>query len=290
MDRLRHIRASKETTSLRTDFVLWAKNAGRDFRTVLYQFDRVVPAEYIGRKLLVDDYSTDSTRQIAKQHGWTIIPNEGSGISDGANTALKYVEMEQFVSLEQDVVLAKDWWRNIPKLLKGKTVVASGVRLPNRPKALHILQRLVTERYRAQKGFTLYGKTLDNTIYKTEAIRELGGFPCPYIGAGVDTVLAKMVDNAGYSWKVDFDTRSTHLRTGLWDELRHYFWYGRCHRKLMCELGEHAPSFLHVLGVTGFSPIRGIQLAIQGKAWQIAYIYPLIRLCGFAGILRGYLP
>lgn len=73
-------------------------------------------------------------------------------------------------------------------------------------------------------AFTL-GKALDNTIYKTEIIKRLGGFPKMRVNAGVETILAYMVTEAGYYWVVDYNTQSTHLRSGLRQELNHQEWY-----------------------------------------------------------------
>ncbi|NIW13622.1 MAG: glycosyltransferase, partial [Candidatus Thorarchaeota archaeon] len=92
----------------------------------------------------VDDDSVDDTREIAKSFGWQVFFNEGKGISSGANTALKHVTSDFFVSFEQDLLLAWDWWEKIPRLLKGeKVAVASGVRVPNQPEALRKLQEYI---------------------------------------------------------------------------------------------------------------------------------------------------
>ncbi len=65
---------------------------------------------------MADDASSDGTQNIASSFGWSVIPNKGHGISDGANTALEAVTSDFFISFEQDLLLAPDWWQKIPPL------------------------------------------------------------------------------------------------------------------------------------------------------------------------------
>lgn len=53
-----------------------------------------------------------------------------------------------------------------------------------------------------REAFT-FGKTLDNTIYRTKVIKALGGFPHTNSGAGVDTILVYRLQKAGYHWAVE---------------------------------------------------------------------------------------
>ncbi len=173
------------------DLVMWAKNGAKTLPTVLKRIQEVIDNKFVRERIIIDDDSTDSTRNIAESFGWVVIPNEGKGIGDGANTALRNVKSDYFASFEQDLVLARDWWQKIPrKLLDPKVVIASGVRLPNKPLALRKLQEYAMESYEKDEkggGFFPFAKSLDNTIYKTEIIRKLGGFPRLSVSAGVIT-------------------------------------------------------------------------------------------------------
>lgn len=272
---------------------MWTKNGEQSLPRVLSQVDEVIPQECIHNKIMVDDCSTDKTVDVGKDFNWIVYKNPSSGISSGANIGLSYVDCSFFISMEQDILLATNWWDKIPELLENeKVAIASGVRITNNPIAVRKLQEYTTERYRREtqhKTSFLYGKTLDNTIYKTEILRKLGGFPKLKINAGVDTVLAKKINDCGMRWLVDFDVKSIHLRRGLYQELKHYYWYGLCYKELRRELGETIDSFWHVLLRSGFSPMRGLQIAYKQKCWQISYVYPLIRFSILLGIVGGYL-
>ena len=260
---------------MKVDLVMWTKNGEKTLLAVLNRISLVIPSENVGNRIIVDDDSVDRTRRIARLFGWKVVDNEGSGISDGANTALKHVETEYFASFEQDVLLNWGWWDSIPPFLKDSDVaVASGVRLPVFSKSLFKISEYSLEKAR-RLGFP-YFKTLDNTIYKTSVIRGLGGFPKTRMN--VDTVLAKQIKGTGFKWVVDADTVSIHLKSVL-DEVKSQYFYGkfgeRCNAKTVMR--------------TAFSPIRGLQVAWKKKHCQIMFIYPLLRLSHFLGVLRRYL-
>jgi GT2 family glycosyltransferase len=131
-----------------------------------------------------------------------------------------------------------------PSFLESPNVgAASGMRFASEPRGVKALQLYVAKKYRGEANlsswlrtrrnaaFTL-GSTLDNTIYKTLAVRAVGGFPKIKVNAGVDTTLAYRLRQAGYSWVVDYDVQSVHLRGGLMHELRHQYWYGMQTREI----------------------------------------------------------
>ena len=259
--------------------------------SVLDRIENVIPLKFVNQKIIVDDRSTDATREIAKNFDWKVIPNEGVGISDGANTALKHVETEYFISLEQDLVLSSEWWGRVPMyLLDAKVAIANGIRICKDLEIFSKIEEFAFEKYRKRQNVGkfdldkfLYGKTLDNTIYKTEIIRRIGGFPKLSVPAGVDNVLAYRTYLAGYRWLVDYDVKSIHLRKDIWDELNHRYWYGTCFDGLSRALGIRYPNMnRHVLRFL-FSPIRGLQIGITKSDIRATYIYPLIRF----NVLRG---
>ncbi len=83
---------------------------------MLKRIDEVVPQSLVNNRVIVDDRSTDDTRKIAESFGWTAVLNDGAGISDGANTALRHATSERFISFEQDLLLSRDWWKKCPIL------------------------------------------------------------------------------------------------------------------------------------------------------------------------------
>ena len=288
----------------KVDLVMWTKNGAKTLAPVLARINKAIPSEAVGKRLIVDDQSTDNTREIARSLGWTVIPNEGTGISDGANTALKNVEAEFFVSFEQDLLLSPDWWKTIPPLLESPSVAAaSGMRFASQPRGVRALQLYVARKYRGEANlsswlrkrreaaFTL-GATLDNTIYKTRVVRLIGGFPKIKVNAGVDTTLAYRLRQAGYGWVVDFDVQSVHLRSGLDHELRHQYWYGtqsnEIWRRITNEMDQQPPiSKFGIFYRFFISPFTGLFVAYKTREPTVVLIHPLIKFYYLKGFLES---
>jgi glycosyltransferase involved in cell wall biosynthesis len=271
---------------MRCDVVMWARNGGRTLPKVLSQIDRVIPAEAMHRKILVDDHSVDNTVKIARDFNWEVYENPEGGISAGANEALRHVDCEYFISVEQDVILADDWWDKVPPLLSDDRVaVASGIRLPNIP-ALRKLYEYVMERYKKNTQKYIHsaflGVTIDNTIYKTRYIRMLGGFPRLKVSGGVDGTLAKNIFSRSLEWRVNFEVVSTHLRSSILEELKHWYWYGTC----APELGGRK-AMTRILLISCYSPLRGVEIALKKRSLEMVFVYPAMRWAMTIGTVRG---
>lgn len=269
----------------KVDLVMWAKNGARMLPAVLKRVNEVIPSEAINKKIFVDDHSTDGSSAIAKHFGWLVFPNEKGGVGSGANIALRQVISEYFVSLEQDVVLAKDWWEKIPRHLERKTVaVAQGWRISN-----HSIIGKIDEY--SMERFKLSLCSIDNTIYKTKVIRALGGFPEHLKYTGVDAYIHQRVLNAGFKWFTDSSVVSVHLRKGgLREQIRRYYLYGMDMQVLekeeyMKDIGMKS-DLRRSASIALFSPFRGFEIAIKKRCPQAVYYYPLIRFSHLRGCLR----
>ena len=287
----------------KVDLVMWTYNGAATLPAVLKRINEVIPNSCINKRIISDDNSTDDTRKIAESFGWTVFPNEGKGISDNANNALIHVDSEFFVSFEQDLLLAHDWWNKIPRVMEdSKVAAASGIRFADKPVGVCRLQFYVAKKYRGEAqlepwlrgremaAFTL-GKTLDNTIYRTKIVRKIGGFPELASSSGVDTILAYEIDREGYRWFVDYAVQSVHLRKNLVQELNHQYWYAKqlpeMWRKISETTDKKAPPVTKFGVVYRFamSPFTGLFMAYKTHEPSVAYIHPLMRLY----YLRGYL-
>jgi glycosyltransferase involved in cell wall biosynthesis len=291
----------------KVDLVMWTKNGAETLPFVLKRISKVIPSKAVNKRIIVDDQSTDNTREIAESFGWTVIFNEGKGISDGANTALKHVTSEYFISFEQDLLLAYDWWEKIPPYLENpKVAAASGMRFASKPEGIRKLQQYVAKKYRGEAqlapwlrtrqmaAFTL-GKTLDNTIYKTKIIKGLNGFPKMRVNAGVEAVLAYKIGQAGYHWVVDYNVQSVHLRHGLKQELDHQYWYAtqsyEIWEKIKTETNKPPPiTKTGILFRFCISPFTGLFVTLKTREPSIIYIHPLIRFYYLKGLLEANKP
>jgi rhamnosyltransferase len=271
---------------------MWTFNGERTLPKVLNRINKIVPEEVVNQKLIVDDGSKDNTVAIAKKYGWEVIRNEGKGISAGANTALKHVQTNYFCSFEQDLYLADDWWKKVSLLIldKEKIGAACGIRfLPVNNFCYSVEVYQLTRKDLDFYGG--YGKTLDNTIWRTSALRSVGGFPKANL-AGIDTIVLHLLESKGYEWMVDYNVKSLHIHPGgTLNEFRHYYFYGLSLPQIygyLRKLGYYKSENLKSM-FTRFlkSPLSSLKMTITTGDPRLIVAYPIIRLCWLLGFVRG---
>jgi hypothetical protein len=261
---------------MKLDIAMWAKNGEKVLPLSLKHIEEAIPQEIIGKKIFVDDSSIDSSVEIAKSYGWLVFNNELGGIWAGTNAALSHVETPLFISVEQDVVLSKDWWSVMSRHLdRPKAAVLQGIRISSHPVLASI------DRYAVSKG--KYQTSIDNNIYRTDIIKKAGGFPQSRYA--IDGHLKSILEAMGYEWFVVPEVESIHLREGgLGQELKHQYVYGVEAPTFQDSAGK---GFARELSKTLFSPVRGIQIAAKYHALAAIYYYPLMRIEFLSGYVRG---
>jgi glycosyltransferase involved in cell wall biosynthesis len=271
---------------------MWTLNGEKTLPLVLSRINEIIPKDIVNQRLIVDDGSKDNTVLIARKYGWNVIKNEGKGISDAANTALKQVQTSYFCSFEQDVFLSSNWWNKVSALILNKEGVgaACGLRfLPRNNFCFSVEPYQLTRKDIDFYGG--YGKTLDNTIWNTEALRSIGGFPKVNF-AGIDTFVFHLLDSKGYKWLVDYNVKSLHLHYGgLLNEFKHYYFYGSSLPQIYSRLkslslyeNENLSSLLLRFAK---SPISSFKMALRMHDSRLMLSYPIIRLCWLLGYIHG---
>lgn len=280
------------------DIAMWAKNGERTLPTVLDQIDRVIPREVINKKIMVDDHSTDDTRQIALNHGWIVKPNEGHGISCAANLALNNIETPTFCSFEQDLLLSNEWFDKVyPMIFMENVVVASGVRFPTGPSATRSIEILRHKTYMSNlsKGLikeTPLGQTFDNTVFRTDFVKNLNGFDYLESNAGQDISMSlKISKTRKYQWAVNYNVISSHLRSNSYLlELKHQRWYARAFREIYMSNGIPLPNSMTAEAFAYRllkSPLTSIKLIKTIKDPFVFYYYPGFCLMQLIGLMEG---
>jgi len=259
----------------KVDLVMWTKNGEKFLPKVFKRIDEVIPQKVINKKILVDDHSTDNTIEIAKNFKWDVYKNPSTGIPSGANEALRHVETEFFISIEQDILLAKDWWTKIPRHMEdAKVAVAQGIRLPTHPILRKLVEYSEYDKALARRNIkeqTSIANSIDNNIYRTDIIKRLGGFPitCPLF---TDGYLFDMVESSGFRWIVDSRVVSEHIRPGLLYELQHSYAYTIRRRR------DLETNLFNMLRILSFSPLRALHIVYKKRCPELFFFYPLFRL------------
>ena len=253
---------------------MWTKNGEALLPAVLKQIDRVIPHEHVCHRILVDDHSIDRTVEIARDFNWSVYANPNGGIPSGANEALRHVDRDFFISIEQDIILSRNWWDSIPRYMDDPTVAcAQGIRVPTRP----VLRLLDEWQYGApEKRKSLV--SMDNNIFRTSVVRSLGGFPrvCPVC---TDTVLMQRIQlETPYKWVIDPSVVSLHVRNDLEALVEHQYKLSyMCARTQYCaKPGKQSVALLSRILLT--SPFRALQIAFKRNCPDVVWVYPLVRL------------
>jgi glycosyltransferase involved in cell wall biosynthesis len=253
------IKMSKYVPKTRIDLVMWTHNSEKTLAEVLQRIQEVIPSQYINRKIITDDYSKDRTREIAKDFGWEVHLNNGSGLNDNTKTAISLVSAPIFCSFEHDIILARDWWQKLSKLIKDPSVVvAQGTRV-----STNSTFRMLDD-YINKRG-DISHETLDNCIAKTEIVRKFG-----YNEVGTPPKLKA----ERLKWIVEQTVTSDHIRESTWENIKHDFRM----QSLVPVTSKQRLLFFRILLT---SLIRSTYVAYKTNCPMLLLLYPLDRLAIF---------
>lgn len=145
-----------------------------------------------------------------------------------------------------------------------RIAVAQGIRLPT-DKALSFL-------IHRKDGGLAY--SLDNTLYRTEIIRSLGGFPQVCLTC-TDGLLKRRVEAAGYFWAIDTTLQSRHLKNGIRDYWKHWM---KMQKLCSCSNKCYAPrNNVYLARCFLTSPVRAVDLALESGLLRMLFVYPYHR-------------
>jgi len=221
---------------------------------------------------MIDDHSTDASRLVGEAHGWKVFTNTGNGIADAANQALSMVSTDFFMTIEQDILLARNWFSSMSRSILADAKVASvqGIRHPTSLTLYAIYHDMDIETH-----------SIDNNVFRTELIREIGGFPKKCILC-TDSWLKLNVEAAGYKWIIKPNVVSGHVRSGVRNELKHKYWQAKtCHCEIR-RLSTHGE--LHNLL---YSPASGVRLAVRFGSPIALFAYPTLQMLLFCAWLTN---
>lgn len=256
-------------TDGKIDLVMWTYNSGSTLQACLKSINKAIPDQNVCHRFIMDGGSSDQTREIAEQHGWGFHASR-KGIPNQANYALGKVDTEFFASFEHDILLARDWFPRMMKLVREPSVaVAQGIRLNTGSSSLEAIDRWMFDRGR----IAVWYYSLDNDLCRTASIKNVGGYPydCRY---SVDGLLRNNVFRNGEKWVVDRGCVSQHIRPGLNSHLKHLV-------RVFSEsnvLWEVVPERRYQKMITLLGgPIRGAQIAGESHCPSVFIAYPLMR-------------
>lgn len=250
---------------------MWTLNSEKTLETTLKSIEKAIPKKYINNKIIIDGFSKDSTLKIAEKHNWNIVLSE-KGIGKQANIGLSLVETEIFASFEHDIILNPNWFNLIVDTIKEKNVaVSQGIRLSVN-KTLKIIEEYSLKR-------NLRYSSIDNNLYKTKIIRDVGGFSEKHI-ASVDRELQDRIIDSGYKWVISKNIISKHNITNLIDYSNHVYNY------LKKDSYKETFTGYDCVFIFLFSPLRAFHMILKEKHPFVFVGYPFYRFNVMRGILE----
>lgn len=216
------------------DLVMWTLNSEKYLTQTLSSIKREIPSKFINRKIIVDGGSVDLTETLIEAFGWEFHKCR-KGIPYQANMALEMAETPVFASFEHDIILCPNWFSKIRDTIKPQDVaVSQGIRL-----SVNKTLRAI-EKYGMLREYVHY-TSIDNNLYKTKIIRDLGGFNlnCP---ASADRELQDRVRAYGFKWLINNDIISNHLVFNFIEYAR------KCHERRLLNDYQHDVANIMFLG------------------------------------------
>ena len=254
------------------DLVMWTYNSASTLDRCLSSIDASIPQDSVCHKIAVDGGSKDRTPDILRDHSWSMVRSK-PGISSQANKALSLVDTENYASFEHDIMIRPGWLERLLPLLGPREVAAvQGFKIVKGSKVL--------ERMDAGQKHGYYPPwanfSLDNTIYKTDQIRGLGGYPvgCPY---STDSLLRERVLQRGYRWLVDPNTIVFHYKPSYWQFLRHSLRALIQARTLWFVKRDMEMRLPKQILMVAMSPFSGARMAGEYHCASAFVAYPIMR-------------
>lgn len=181
------------------------KTIGGAVRSIRSQ--RVLPK----RLLVIDDGSADGTveevKKAATGNGLVeIIPNEGRGLYDGRNTALKHCDTEFLAFIDADCEADPGWTEGLLEVFAQHPEVSAGtgahpqIGEANWVSRLHRLWFVVDSH--SGQGY-IDGVIGANSYFRTGVLREVGGWISLPLGNAEDMYISVKITEAGH--KIWFD-------------------------------------------------------------------------------------
>jgi glycosyltransferase involved in cell wall biosynthesis len=231
--------------------------------------------------IVVDDGSTDNTvEEIEKVRASRearesrdieveIIKNEGKGLYDGRNTALKHCGTEYLAFTDADCEADEKWIEGILGVFEARPEVAAGtgshpqIGEANWVSRMHRLW-FVIEGNRGV-GYT-DGLVGANSYFRTSVLREVGGWISLPLGNAEDFYISLKITGAGYKIWID-------------DSLKIYHHYTRSFPDLMKKSFNSGYAITHLMQKAG----------IKGFWYYYTLLIPVAALSALTGLCAGLL-
>jgi len=177
------------------DYIIPTWNSGKTIKKCLEALTAYGNPNQI---IIVDNYSTDDTIEIAKSYGCKIIYDKKS-LGSARKKGLKSASTEWIGFVDSDVVISKEWYNKITRYIEDRVGAIQGKKLPVREpfrkiekeRMKKIFNKGVYKLKKGERGYT------DNTLIRRDiAIKA----DIENLNAFEDYIITQKVLEEGYEW------------------------------------------------------------------------------------------
>ena len=243
--------------------------------------------------LLVDDGKNEAVRGLLEAfegyEGVRLIPGEGRGAAAAINRGLDAARFSFLAQIDQDVLPQPGWLEALLDLIvEERCAAVQGVYVTDRRSPMLSCMEAADLglRWATLKGHESDHVCTGNTLYRTEALRAVGGLDENF-GYGYDNDLSYRLREAGWTLKISQAARSSHRRQdSLASALFRQYGLGMGRLDLVAKypgkwLGDRVsgPGMILQLPMTAaviLSTLLWILLPTAGARWRLPGTLPLI--------------
>ncbi len=260
---------------LKIDLVTWTFNSEKTLDRCLPSIESAIPHENVCHKIAVDGGSRDNSVSILQHYGWTVKNAPKKGIPYQANHALGLVDREFFGSFEHDIILSPKWFRRTSKVVDSDETVGAvqGIRLYTGSKTMRAIEEW---QYRANL-IPVWVYSIDNTLFRTEAVRRAGGFSDECM-ASSDGILRRNMFKLGYKWITDNTLISGHYRRSFFEHFKHQIRAYNLARYFWTYNPESSSTPRRIISMLGGNPKHVLNLTLQSRMLRVPPAWYILRL------------
>jgi len=260
---------------LKIDLVMWTYNSANALEKSLPSIENAIDSENICHRIAVDGGSVDESRTILDRYGWTVKAAQRKGIPHQANEALAMVDTQFFAAFEHDIILNPKWFERTSRMIGSddRTGAAQGLRLYAGSKTMQALEEWM---YRT-KRIPAWSFSIDNTLFRTEAVKRVGGFPIED-PASADTILRKNLFRLGYRWLTDNTLLSGHYRKNFLEQFKHQVKSLELARYYWSSSPETSSVPRRFVSLLGGNPKHVLNMALQSRMLRVPLAWYTLRL------------
>lgn len=260
---------------MKIDIVMWTYNSARALEKSLPSIENAINSENVCHKIAVDGGSVDESRTILDRYGWTVKAAKRKGIPHQANEALAMVDTQFFAAFEHDIILNPKWFERTSRMMGAddRTGAAQGLRLFVGSKTMEAIEEWM---YRT-KRIPMWSFSIDNTLFRTEAVKQAGGFSVED-PASADTILRKNLFRLGYRWLTDNALLSGHYRKNFLEQFKHQMKSLELARYYWSSSPENSGFPRRFISLLGGNPKHVLKMALQSRMLRVPLAWYILRL------------